>query len=474
MRWVAGSLLAAAVGEAVLDAGGFGPGSRVAFFVLAVAALCGAFAVDRRAVRAALVSPFVVVLLALGVLGAVSALWTVGVVEDSVRWGLVTIGYGAVAVSAAVLARGVFEVRLIAGGICVLAAVSAIFGLVGVVTFSGPFADYTGGVWRPGGTLEYSAAMSLLAVSALPGVLSGMCAARRWVQSGAVVCGVLCAAVLALAASRLELAIAAVVCVAAVAWPSVTVRTTRAVALAAVAVLVLAGVGAHLIAGGRVGAAASPRSVLRGGELVASIVLCSVAWLAVRGRVARVRRPVAAAAISRRPVIAIVAVAAVVLLAGVATAWATEAGQGQGHPAANGGFWHGRLHTWQAAIDTFADRPVAGSGADSFLAASVLHQRFFPVRFAHELPLELAAELGVVGLALALALYASSGVALWRSRKRSRFWLLGPAAIAFLVANLLDWPWHLAGSGAVWALALGACCLSTTLPPAGNRDDSTY
>jgi O-antigen ligase len=180
----------------------------------------------------------------------------------------------------------------------------------------------------------------------------------------------------------------------------------------------------------------------------------------------------AAARWVRRPVFAIVAVAAVVLLAGVATAWATQAAHGQGHPAAAGGFWHGRLHTWQAAIETFADRPIAGSGSDSFLAASILHQRFFPVRFAHDLPLELAAELGVIGFVLAVGLYATCGLALWRSRTRARFWLLGPAAVAFLIANLLDWPWHLAGSGAVWAAAFGACCLSIRLPPPRNRDDS--
>jgi hypothetical protein len=472
VRWVTGSLLAAAVGQAVLDAGGFGPGSRVVFLVLAIGALCGAFAVDRRAARKAVLSPAVVVLLALGALGALSALWTVGFAWDSVRWGMVTVGYGAVAASAGVLARGAWGVWLIAGGICVLAAVSAIFGLAGVVTFTGPFADYTGGTWRPGGTLEYSAAMSLLAVSALPGVLSGMCATRRWLQAGAVLCGVLCAAVLALAASRLELAMAAVVCIAVVGRPLVTVRAPREVGVAAIALLVVAGVGAHLIAGGRVGAAASPHAALRGGELVALFALCCLVWLGVRGRVGHVGRQVAS--ISRRPVLAIVAVACAVLLAGVATAWATEAGPGQGHPAVDGGFWHGRLRTWQAAIDTFADRPVAGSGADSFLAASVLHQRFFPVRFAHDLPLELAAELGVAGFVLAVALYGSSALALWRSRRRSRFWLLGPAVIGFLVANLLDWPWHLAGSGAVWAAALGACCLSTTLPPPRNRDDSIY
>ena len=32
----------------------------------------------------------------------------------------------------------------------------------------------------------------------------------------------------------------------------------------------------------------------------------------------------------------------------------------------------------------------------------------------------------------------------------------GFGAAAFLVASLVDWPWHLAGSGAIWALCVGA------------------
>jgi hypothetical protein len=46
---------------------------------------------------------------------------------------------------------------------------------------------------------------------------------------------------------------------------------------------------------------------------------------------------------------------------------------------------------------------------------------------------------------------------LWRIRNDPRAWLVAPAVAAFLLANLVDWPWHLAGLGAVWAAALGAC-----------------
>jgi O-antigen ligase len=117
---------------------------------------------------------------------------------------------------------------------------------------------------------------------------------------------------------------------------------------------------------------------------------------------------------------------------------------------------HGRLRIWGEAIETFADRPLYGGGADSYLFASSEHQGPRAVYYAHDLPLEFAAELGIAGLLLALALYWTAGRALWRSRAGPGAWLLLPAAIAFLAANLVDWPWHLPGLGAVWALALGA------------------
>ena len=119
------------------------------------------------------------------------------------------------------------------------------------------------------------------------------------------------------------------------------------------------------------------------------------------------------------------------------------------------GFLHGREDTWEAAVETFADRPLHGTGADAFLAGSARHQGGAAIVFAHDLPLELAAELGVAGLLLALALYAATVELAWSARATRAAWLFAPAALGFLLANLLDWPWHLAGVGAIWALACG-------------------
>lgn len=102
----------------------------------------------------------------LGAVGASETISTVGLPGNSMRWGPVTVGDGGVAVLAAVLARRRHAITAIAGGIV---------GLISAASCSGRFADYTAGSRRPGGTLEYSAALSLLAVSAMPVLLTGMC-----------------------------------------------------------------------------------------------------------------------------------------------------------------------------------------------------------------------------------------------------------------------------------------------------------
>ena len=130
-------------------------------------------------------------------------------------------------------------------------------------------------------------------------------------------------------------------------------------------------------------------------------------------------------------------------------------------PASGSDFLHGRAGTWEAAVQTFADRPVTGAGADGFLSASVRHQDGDTIAFAHQLPLELAAELGIAGFLLVVALYGAVGRLLWRARATTAAYLLGPLVAAFLVSNLLDWTWHLAGSGAMWAVALGAIAQGT-------------
>ena len=468
-------LLTAAVSQAVLDQGGFRPDGRELFGALAAAAVVAAAVTDPAAARTAARRPVAIVLWVLAGVGAASAAWTEGLVGDSLRWGLVTGGYGAVYVCASVLAtRHRHGPPVVAIGIGALATVSAVVGLVAVADRDALFADYVRGTWRPGGTLEYSAGLSLLIVCALPVLLGGMCRPNRIAAAAGAVGGAICAAALALDRSRAELAFAVLIAVAAVALPRRTVRAPRFRAAGAVLALAVAALAARLVAGAPVHLRAAPHTARTLLELVAACLIPALLWM-LASRPSRppepARRHKPPAARPRSTAIA----AGLVLVAVVAAGLTIVAIRQHSHVVIHGGtggFWHGRLALWHKTIETFTDRPLIGGGADSFLAASIVHQPSSPIRFAHDLPLEFAAELGVGGFLLALALYGAGARELWRGRGTPAAWLLAPAGAAFLAANLIDWPWHLAGVGAVWAVALGA--LGAPDGPAANPAREPY
>lgn len=441
-----------AVAQAVLDDGGFQALPRLIFGALALAGLGAACLRDRASAARAAREPVILTLWLLGILGAVSAAWTVGASGAALRWGLVSGGYGAVALAAWVLARHHGGVRIASVLIVVLAAISGAIGLVGASAFTGPFAAYNAGYWRPGGTLEYSAALGLLQVSALPAILTAMADRRRLVSCPAALAGAIAAAVLALSHSRLECAFAVLICAAAVVAPLRTVRAPRETVAGALVLLGAVALGAYLIAGGPVAPDASVHLLARLGGITALCAVATAAWGLIRIQSPHARPWTAHPS---RPFAAILGALA---LAAAVTALASIAGSTSGHAIefAPGGFLHGRAGLWQAALETARTDLLGGHGADSFMVATEAHQSGEMIRYAHDLPLELAVELGIPGLLLGCALYASGLLAAWRSRFKAAAWLLLPASVCFLVANLLDWEWHLAGSGAIWALALGA------------------
>jgi O-antigen ligase len=126
---------------------------------------------------------------------------------------------------------------------------------------------------------------------------------------------------------------------------------------------------------------------------------------------------------------------------------------------------HGRTEIWSAAVQTALERPWLGSGAETFELATAPQQQLTAVRYAHNLPLEAWVELGLAGLLLMLALYAAVGVAVWNARNSlAGGWLFGTGALVFLVSNLSDWTWHLAGMGAVWARCIGGTLVARPRP----------
>lgn len=458
---LAGALVLALAVPAAYQAG-YPPAAQAVFVALGGLAFVAAIFADEEAAFVSARSGPTLALGGLGLLGVLSAAWTLIGPVDSLRWGLVVVAYGALTVAAAVFARQSRGVLIIASAVAVLAAAEAALGLGAAALRELPYAERIGGSWRAGGTFEYSAGLALLQVMALPALLSFMARGRPVVAGAAAAAGALAAGTIVTSESRIELAMAMVICAAAVLWPARTAGRSRREAIAAIVVLVVAGVAVRAALGGYVPPHQIGGSTRRLLELVATAVGCGLVWPWWRAAVRRLRWSISSR--PRRGLLALGALGLAVLAFLVSTAPL----HGRGiEPSA--GLLHGRSGQWRAAWRSFADRPVLGAGAGGYLAASVTYQGRAPVRYAHDLPLEAGAELGVGGIAITVVLYASVGVLLWRSRRARGAWLVGPGVAAFLVANLVDWEWHLPLSSAIWAVQLGAVMALVSAGPEPPR-----
>ncbi|CAB4930082.1 unannotated protein [freshwater metagenome] len=118
-----------------------------------------------------------------------------------------------------------------------------------------------------------------------------------------------------------------------------------------------------------------------------------------------------------------------------------------------------RYEYWRVAAGAFADRPVQGLGSSGF-RVRWLEERPIPevVRNAHSLPLETAAELGLVGLLALLALLGGAGLAAMRALARrpglSAGWVA--ACAVFLLHAFMDWGWQMPAVALPFVLLVGA------------------
>jgi hypothetical protein len=447
--------LATALYATALNGGGFNHPSRALFVAFAGLALLVAATVDVAAVLAGARTLIPMTLGALAILSLVSAVWTVGSPAGAVRSGLVIAGYGAIYVVASVLAAraGSWPLAALLGG---LGVIEAVLALHAVATHTLPDAELLGSTWRPGGTFEYPPALAILEVGALPVFSSTMIRDSRVLAGGAAAAATLAGAVLGLSAGRLGIGLAVLTLGALALRP----RSSRQQRTAAIATCALVAFGALIASSilethvGRVTAGTGAANTL---ALLAIALALGVAWLATRGATAK-RNSWSTGLVVGAIVLVVLAGAAVALrLARTAPA------HHQPHASKHGSdLLHGRLHEWDAALQTWLSRPLLGGGASSYHVASRRYQgRSFSI-YAHDLPLELAAELGIAGFLLALLLYAGAVRMVLKVRREPVFWLLAPIVIAFLVSNLVDWTWHLAGLSAVWAAGVGTL---RRLPP---------
>jgi O-antigen ligase len=437
--------LALPVVAAFIAHGGLFPRGQAAFAVVSVAATLGVVALGGWS-GAALRTPAMLALVGLAALSALSAAWTISSPTAALRWAAVIAALVLVALSASIVAQRVGAAR-IAAVVAVLAAAAGLVGLYGAGARVEPLAQRLGGQWSAGGPLEYSPALALIEVASLPILTAAMARGRDWVAGVAAAGAGVAGAVLALAGSRVELAIGigvVVVC---------TIAARRLMGIGAP--IIVAAVGLAVTAGGLADAVAGSyvRPYAVGGDaprlagLAAIVIGAPALWLFQR----RVMRTGSSGS-RRRRALAIAAVSVPVAGALAAAALTPDSGP-QAEPVS--GFAHGRPALWEAAVDAAADRPLAGAGSLSFYDASLPYQDPPAVRFAHNLPLESWVELGLSGALLAVILYVGTAALVWSRRGTAAAWLLGPGALAFLFANLFDWPWHLPAAGAVFALCLG-------------------
>lgn len=447
-----GVALTATVGITTLNDGGFDAASQSMFVALAGIALLAASSLDSRAVSAAVRSQLALTLVGIAALSLASTAWTVDGRTTAFRAGVVVGGYAAVFVAAATLARRTGP-RPFAAAVAALALVEAMLGLHAVAMHSLPDAERIYGVWRPGGTFQYPPALAVLEICALPALSSLLNHRSLLAAGGAAAAATLAGATLGLSGNRLALAMAAVLLTIMVLRPA-DKRLLRVAGIATATFVALGALIAPTVLGGHV-SATTPGAGWSGAAEVAGLAAAlGVAWLLTRRASAWCIGPLLTAT---------VCVAAIAL---VTIAWAShkDARSTSTGPALHrslrttpqSDLLHGRGHEWQAALQTWSDHPLLGAGAGAYYSASVAHQGSEPTRYAHDLPLELAVELGVFGLLLSVAIYVSAARIIARAINTPGLWLLAPTVVAFLASNLVDWTWHLAGLGALWAAAAGA------------------
>ncbi len=111
------------------------------------------------------------------------------------------------------------------------------------------------------------------------------------------------------------------------------------------------------------------------------------------------------------------------------------------HPT-HGSFWHSRTAFWQTALDAFRRSPFVGSGPDTYASDYLRRQSVPPQPLylrAHSMPMQLAAETGLIGLIVSMWLVLALIVAAyrrWRAAQPGRRYLIAGLCGALTTAGL--------------------------------------
>jgi O-Antigen ligase len=197
--------------------------------------------------------------------------------------------------------------------------------------------------------------------------------------------------------------------------------------------------------------------------LIMLLVLVALAAVAGTARwvLARREEPVALRLPAHAPWIALA-----VLVAGLALAIlvGNEESSRQAQPLSAGAsrlvtLRSNRYAYWRVALRAFGDEPLRGVGAGGWSVYWLRYRTVFEAaKDAHSLPLQTAAELGVVGLALLAAFLAGVALAAARALRTAPALAAGPvAAVVVYVAHApLDWDWQMPALTLVAVVLAGA------------------
>ena len=119
-----------------------------------------------------------------------------------------------------------------------------------------------------------------------------------------------------------------------------------------------------------------------------------------------------------------------------------------------------RTKETRAALDVVADRPITGAGpGQSVLAWAGPDGTILLARYAHNEYLQMAADLGLVGLGLVIVLLATIAAVVWRGRTLALapgLWAGAAAGLAALALHsAFDFLWHIPVIPLVGALLVG-------------------
>ena len=320
---------------------------------------------------------------------------------------------------------------MVASWLVYTASFVAAWGIVTYILQLAPYANEVDGIYRAGGTLEYSNGLGCFALMAIPFTAALM---RQGNKDDRLLLGaalILLNAAVLLSLSRMALMLLVLVSI----YLLIANRRSTGLVLVFTSLVFGIGIAAVSMLSAETGLPGSVGIVFAAVTLASACYFQSYLLGAGRGKALKISYVVGAA----------------LLLAAAAGTAATARARNIIDERFGEGFTLERLlphreDTWAGALDAFRERPVKGWGLGSF--PQVYQEFSFTsyTKYAHNLVLQAAVDSGVIGAAL-IALFLLYVVVLSLLRLVRHAGSLTRAAaitaLVFILFNMFDWEWYL-------------------------------